>query len=169
MVSWPLLPSFLNRKGCCLVPWLLAWPWSLGEHGAPSVGMVTPCAWAPESGAEAHAQNVRCWYIRRSGPGTSQGSEVLNSAAGWGEHCASRQTSVSLPFQGGRTGSPRGRGNKGDLTVVFVLVEIWRYVSPKEFSGWYLRNSKHRLPISWLLQKPGPTVLPMNCHLKFST
>lgn len=34
--------------------------WSLGEQGASSVGVVTACARAPESTAEAHAQNSAC-------------------------------------------------------------------------------------------------------------
>lgn len=32
IVNWPLL-SFLNRKGCSPVPWLLAWIWPLGVCG----------------------------------------------------------------------------------------------------------------------------------------
>lgn len=166
-MSWPLLPSFLNRKGRCLVPWLLAWPWFLGEHGLPW------WEWwlrVPEPLRVGQRRMLRTALLVHP-PLWAENEPGLRGAEFW---CRVRwavcqQTSVSLPFQGGRTGSPSGRGNKGDLTVVFVLVEIWRYVSPKEFSEWYLRNSKHRLPISWLLQKPGPTVLPMNCHLKFPT
>lgn len=134
IVSWPLLPSFLNRKGCCIVPWLLAWPWSLGETGLPR------WEWwlrVPEPLRVGQRRMLRTALLvhRPLWAGNEPGLRGADFCCRvrW---TLCQQTSVSLPFQGGRTGSPSGRGNKGNLTVVFVLVEIWRYVSPKEFSGW---------------------------------